>query len=228
MSQDPKELERLYGHRFEGRQEYRNRVWQVLASYFSRKFIPSDAVVLDLGCGYGEFINRVNCSAKFGMDLNPRSPQLLAPGVRFLQQDCSEEWPLPDNSLGVVFTSNFFEHLPDKQTLGATLAQAHRCLKPGGKLIAMGPNIRFVPGAHWDFWDHHLPLTERSLCEGMRSYGFAIEVCVPRFLPYTMVRSPEFPLVFLRMYLALPIFWRLLGRQFLVIGVCRKEPGSAS
>jgi predicted SAM-dependent methyltransferase len=61
--------------------------------------------------------------------------------------------------LDVIFTSNFFEHLVSKQALSQTILQAKKCLVPGGRLIAMGPNIRFVGGAYWDFWDHiwHLP-----------------------------------------------------------------------
>ena len=223
--QDPKELELIYGRRFAGWQEYRNRVWQVLIGSFFQKFIAPDASVLDLGCGYGEFINNVRCATKYGMDLNPTSARMLAPGIQFLRQDCSAPWPLADNALDVVFTSNFFEHLPDKQTLGATLTQAHRCLKPGGRLIAMGPNIKFVPGAYWDFWDHYLPLTELSLSEGLRQAGFDVVVCHPRFLPYTMVNAPEYPLIFLRIYLILPVLWRLLGRQFLVIASCPKQTG---
>ena len=227
MNQNPAELEKLYDRRFAGRQEYRNRVWQVLVDDYFSRFIPSDAAVLDLGCGYGEFINHVKCAAKYGMDLNPHTSRVLAPDVRFLQQDCSADWPLPEKSLDVVFTSNFFEHLPGKAMLGATLTQAHRCLKPGGRLIAMGPNIRFVPGAYWDFWDHFLPLTERSLSEGLRQTGFEIAECQPRFLPYTRVNAPEHPLIFLRAYLALPVFWRLFGKQFLVVAVRPKEPGSS-
>jgi SAM-dependent methyltransferase len=223
MTQDAKELETIYSQRFEGRQEYRNRVWQVLIDSFFRKFVAPDSVVLDLGCGYGEFINQIRCRTKYGMDLNPATARLLGEDVHFLQQDCSTQWPLPENSLDVVFTSNFFEHLPNKQTLGSTLEQAHRCLKPGGKLIAMGPNIRCVPGAYWDFWDHFLELTELSLSEGMQNRGFEIELCRARFLPYTMVNAPQYPLLFLRVYLALPILWSLAGKQFLVIGACRKR-----
>lgn len=40
-------------HRFAGRQEYRNRVCQVLIGSFFQKFVPPEARVLDLGCGYG-------------------------------------------------------------------------------------------------------------------------------------------------------------------------------
>jgi SAM-dependent methyltransferase len=151
------------------------------------------------------------------MDLNPRTQQHLAPEVRFLQQDCSMPWPLPDGELDLVFTSNFFEHLPDKPTLGRTLEQAFRCLKPGGRLIAMGPNIRFTGGRYWDFWDHYLPLTEASLSEGLTTRGFQIEECLPRFLPYTMVGRPRHPLWMLSLYLRLPFLWRWCGGQFLVV-----------
>ena len=63
--------------------------------------------------------------------------------VRFLQQDCSTRWPCDDQSLDVVFTSNFFEHLPSKDALKLTLEEAFRCLKPGGKLLAHGAEHPF-------------------------------------------------------------------------------------
>ena len=127
-------------------------------------------------------------------------------------------WPLPDNSLDIVFTSNFFEHLPNKECLKQTLRQAFRCLKPGGRLIAVGPNVKYLPGLHWDFFDHHTILTEASLGEVLEMIGFRVEKAVPRFLPYTMVNAPEYPLWILRLYLRLPKLWWVKGRQFLVIG----------
>ncbi len=217
MNPKPEELEQIYRTRFAANQDYRRRVWEVLTrNFFERWVRPADAV-LDLGCGYGEFINQVRCGKKFGMDLNPESPRHLAPGVAFLQQDCSQPWAVEAGSLDVIFTSNFFEHLPSKEALGATLGHAHRSLKPGGRLIALGPNIRHLPGAYWDFWDHYLPLTERSLAEGLGNRGFEIEVSHARFLPYTMVNAPQYPPIFLRLYLAVPLLWRFFGGQFLVV-----------
>jgi hypothetical protein len=119
--------------------------------------------------------------------------------------------------LDLVFTSNFFEHLPDKAALGSTLDQARRCLKSGGKLIAMGPNIKFLPGAYWDFWDHYLPLTEASMAEGLRVHGFDVLRCLDRFLPYTMAHGPQYPLILLKMYLRMPLAWRFFGKQFLAV-----------
>jgi len=211
------ELAKVYGNRFDSVRDYRRRVWQVLVKNFFQRFLSEQAAVLDLGCGYGEFINTVRAESKFGMDLNPNSRANLDASVKFLEQDCSTKWPLADGELDLVFTSNFFEHLPDKTALGRTLEQVFRCLKPGGRLIAMGPNIKFTGGRYWDFWDHYLPLTETSLSEGLVVQGFEIERCHPRFLPYTMVGARQYPLWCLTLYLRLPWLWLLKGEQFLVI-----------
>ncbi len=211
------ELARVYGNRFDARRDYRRKVWQVLVARFFQSFVPRDSSVLDLGCGYGEFINTVTAKKKWGMDLNPRAKENLAPNVTFLEQDCSAPWPLGEAELDLVFTSNFFEHLADKTALGRTLEQVFRCLKPGGRIIALGPNIKYTEGRYWDFWDHYLPLTETSLSEGLTVRGFEIEQCIARFLPYTMVGAREYPLWCVALYLRVPWLWRWKGEQFLVI-----------
>jgi SAM-dependent methyltransferase len=215
---DPEDLQRIYGARFSTNLEYRKKVWSVLIrQWFGRYIRPTDSV-LDLGCGYGEFINAVACREKYAMDLNPDASPLLASGVRFLRQDCSTRWPLGDGSLDVVFTSNFLEHLPDKAAVGRTLDEIVRCLRPGGRLVAMGPNIKHLPGEYWDFWDHYVPLSEASLREALVTRGLRVDTCVGRFLPYTMATGPRYPVAFIRAYLKLPIAWRIFGRQFLVVG----------
>ncbi len=211
------ELERGYERRFAERADYRRHVWTILTRGFFQRYVPTGATVLELGCGWGEFINQIRAARKLGMDLNPSSRARLNPDVEFLHQDCSERWPLEDGTLDTIFTSNFFEHLPDKSSLGRTLREALRCLKQGGRLICLGPNIRFLPGAYWDFWDHYLPLTDRSLTEGLELAGFRVERCLARFLPYTMARERNPPLWTLRAYLKMPLVWPLLGKQFLVV-----------
>jgi SAM-dependent methyltransferase len=122
----------------------------------------------------------------------------------------------------VVFTSNFFEHLPDKDCLKRTLRQALRCLKPGGRLIALGPNIKYLPGQYWDFFDHHVMLTELSLAEALEVEGFSIKKVIPRFLPYTLVGAPQYPVFLVRLYLMLPWLWAIKGKQFLIVAT---KPG---
>jgi len=211
------ELKLMYIRRFSGKEEYRRKVWSILVSDWFQRYIPDAGAVLDLGCGHGEFINNLKGQIRYAMDLNPDSGRHLDTDIRWLEQDCSKEWPLPDNALDLVFTSNFFEHLPHKTNLMGTLREAHRCIRPGGRLIALGPNIKYVGGAYWDFWDHHLPLTEASLVEALQTAGFKLERVVPRFLPYSMSEGPRYPLFFLRLYLRLPFAWRFFGRQFLIV-----------
>ena len=200
----PEELQRIYEHRFERNAVYRRAVWRVLIDGYFQQLVRELDTVLDLGCGYGEFISQVRCRTKYAMDLNPDASLRAGPGVHCLIQDCSTTWGVPDNTFDVIFTSNFFEHLPNKPALGRTLDEGRRCLKPDGRLIALGPNIKYLPGSYWDFWDHHVPLTELSLREAMETHGFIAERCLPRFLPYTMASGPRYPLMFLRLYLRLP------------------------
>jgi SAM-dependent methyltransferase len=211
------ELKLMYERRFSGKEEYRRKVWSVLVSDWFQRYIPDAGAVLDLGCGHGEFVNNLKGLIRYGMDLNPDSGCHLDSDIRWFQQDCSKQWPLPDNALDLVFTSNFFEHLPHKTNLLGTLIEAYRCIRPGGRLIALGPNIKYVGGAYWDFWDHHLPLTEASLIEALQTAGFKLERVVPRFLPYSMSEGPRYPLFFLRLYLRLPFAWRIFGRQFVIV-----------
>lgn len=214
---DSRELETIYERRFDEHITYRNQIWQLLTSKFFSRYISAEDCVLDLGCGYGEFINNIRCGSRYAMDMNPRAKDHLHTGIPFLEQDCSMPWELASDSLDVVFTSNFLEHLPSKSSMKSTLAEAWRCLRKGGRLMAMGPNIRFVGGAYWDFWDHHLALTDTAMAEALSVEGFHVEECVDRFLPYTMVNKRRSPLLLVRLYLDMPVFWRLWGKQFLVV-----------
>jgi SAM-dependent methyltransferase len=215
-SLDEQELQRIYSTRFEGKGDYRTKVWRVLAPYFAQ-WMPKSATVLDLGAGYCEFINNVEAATKYAMDLNPKVHQQAAPGVKVLQQDCSLPWTLGEGVLDTVFTSNFLEHLPDKAAVTTVLAQAFRCLKPGGRFIALGPNIKYLAGEYWDFFDHYVALSDMSLAEALSNGNYEVERRIPRFLPYTMSHGWQYPVWMLQMYLSLPVAWPLFGKQFLLV-----------
>ena len=68
------DLDAIYKTRFRDQGAYRQRVWSILTKYFSR-WIPSNSVVLDLGCGYCEFINQVQVCGQVRYGFEPRSPK---------------------------------------------------------------------------------------------------------------------------------------------------------
>lgn len=211
-----------YRQRFSEAGEYRNALWSVLCKDFFQRYVDPAAVLLDLGCGWGEFSNNIRADKKYAMDMNPDAVERLDADVELILQDCSQPWPLADSSLDVVFTSNFLEHLPHKSNVERTIAEVKRCLRPGGVLIALGPNVRLLPGAYWDFWDHHVQLSDRSLVELLNMNGFRVTEQHPGFLPYTMSDGSHPNLLLVKLYLRLPIFWKVLGKQFLIVANTEK------
>lgn len=210
-------LQRLYRHRFdEASREAKQRLWKVLVESFFQKYVRAADAVLDLGCGFGEFLNHVRCARRIGVDLNPEATQVLAPGIEFHPGDVCTLPKIPDASIDLVFSSNLMEHLPSKEAAEKMLQEARRVLKPGGQLLLMGPNLRFLPGEYWDFWDHKLPITDRSLAEVLGSLDFQIAELHARFLPYTTRSALPQAGWLVRLYLHLPFAWGLFGRQFLV------------
>ncbi len=213
------ELQQEYQRRFLNIAPYRRRVWRILVKSYFQTQVGTNQNILDLGCGWGEFINQVEANRKYAMDLNPDAREYLEQEIEFLHQDCSQAWPLADESLDVVFTSNFLEHLSSKESLSQTLSEAYRCIKPGGKIICLGPNLKYTGGVYWDFFDHHLPLTDASMSEILELKGFKVNTCIPQFLPYTMANGRQLPLWTVSVYLSLPLVWQFLGKQFLVIAL---------
>ena len=211
-------LQGEYRLRFSNSGQYRNDVWKILCDHYFIRFIPPEAHVLDLGSGYGEFINNINAAHKYAMDLNADAGSQLSGDTSFLHQDCSQEWQIQSNYLDVVFTSNFLEHLPDKDSVERTVSEAHRCLKKDGLIICLGPNIKYVPGEYWDFWDHFVPITDLSLSELLTMTGFCIQLKIPRFLPYSMSTGKTPPLSLVKWYLRLSFLWPFWGKQYLVVG----------
>ena len=212
------ELAKLYDARFKAiGLNKRTRVWKVLCSAYFQRLVPSDAVVLDLACGYGEFINNINAGIKLAIDLNPDAPLHLNSDVTFHLTGATDIQGIAGGSVDLVFTSNFLEHLRSKEECDLVFTQVKEVLKPGGLFVVLGPNIKFAYAEYWDYYDHYLPLSHLSLAEGLDIAGFEVERLIPRFLPYTMKnKTPAHPLL-VRAYLAFPIAWKILGKQFLVI-----------
>src|SRR3954470_14904224 len=213
------DLAALYRFRFrESERERKMQIWKTLCNSYFQRLIGDDQVVADLACGYGEFINNIKASKKYGIDLNPDAPKFLGPDVEFCACRADNIDTIASDSVDVVFTSNFLEHLKTKEECDAVLAEVRRILKASGRFVIMGPNIRYLAAEYWDFYDHYLPLSHLSLEEGLVQAGYEVESIIPRFLPYTTRSAlPQHPAL-VALYLKIPLVWRVLGKQFLVTG----------
>jgi SAM-dependent methyltransferase len=209
----------LYAARFDRRDEaFKVAVWRILWRRVFSRWVQPDDVLVDVGAGYCEFSNAAVARRRVAVDLNPRLIEYAAAGVEAHVASANRLDFLADGEADVAFSSNFFEHLPSKSALTDVLTEIRRVLRPGGLLIVMGPNVRKMPESYWDFYDHQLALSERSLAEGLVMIGFTIEEVHSGYLPATTrSRLPRWPWL-VALYLALrPLLAPLFGRQFLVL-----------
>jgi hypothetical protein len=87
--------------------------------------------------------------------------------------------------------------------------------------MVLQPNIRLTGPAYWDFVDHKVALTEKSLVEAAELAGFQTEVLIKRFLPYTTKGRLPVSRTLAAVYLRVPPAWRVFGKQTLYVGSAR-------
>jgi hypothetical protein len=99
----------------------------------------------------------------------------------------------------------------------------HRSLKPGGKIAIMGPNFRFCANEYFDFADHLLPLSDRTIEEHLAAVDLTCEEVIPKFLPLSFRSQRISHSIFVRVYLKLPILWKFFGKQFFIVATRPKN-----
>ena len=210
--------QRLYRERFPERdREQKTRIWKVLCQDFFQRYIRPGSSVVDIGAGYCDFINHIQAAEKIALDVNPDTRLHALDTVRVCGDSVFDMHSIPDGSVDACFLSNFLEHMLSKDDVLKVLCECERILSANGRILILQPNIKYVGGAYWDFFDHHIPLTEASLEEALALAGFSVSTCIPRFLPYTTRSSlPQHPLL-VRLYLMVPWAWRFLGQQTFIV-----------
>jgi SAM-dependent methyltransferase len=208
--------ERMYAWRFHDvDQRRRQAVWQEIARYIHLK-MGAPARVLDPAAGRGEFITAVPAAERWGVDLIGHGVPESA-GVKMIITDIMTA-DIPSDYFGGVFVSNFLEHLADQNAVATVLGKLYSSLEPGGRIAIIGPNFRYCTREYFDCADHTVILSHIAVTEHLYAAGFDVTAVSAQFLPYSFRGLlPPSP-VLTRIYLRTPALWRLLGKQFLVLG----------
>jgi SAM-dependent methyltransferase len=196
----------------------RDVLWRTLCQhYFSKLISPTDCVV-ELGAGYGTFINNVTARRRIALDAWPGVAGHLAPGVEAQVGDVSDLSFLAPQSVNFVFASNLFEHVT-QDAFACVLQQLRTVLAPGGTLNILQPNYYYAYREYFDDYTHRTVYSHTGLCDFLEGHGFDVIECRKRFLPLTLKsRLPVSPAL-IRLYLASP--WKLAGKQMLVRAAVR-------
>jgi len=207
-------VDKIYQRRFSDT-EKRQVLWSILVNDFFQKLISSKDTVLDIPCGYGEFINNIVCANKYAIDINPDSKTFLNKDIKFLKAS-STKIPLQNKSIDKVFVSNFFEHI-NHEDIEKTVLEVKRILKDGGNIMILQPNIRFASKNYWMFFDHITPIDDRALEEIFIIHGFKLKKRILKFLPFsTQSKYPIIPFL-VKLYIHMPLVWKIFGQQTFMV-----------
>jgi SAM-dependent methyltransferase len=193
----------------------RRMLWQTLVAHVFQKEISPDAVVLDLGAGYGEFINAVKARRRLAVDLWPGMLEHLDKGVEGLVAGISQLDGVEDNSIDYVFSSNCFEHVSQEE-LVRSLAVLRKKMKPGATMTIVQPNFKYCYREYFDDYTHVAVYTSQGLSDLLTANGFQMVRCVPRFMPFTLKSRLLVHPLLIRLYLASP-FKPLAGQMLISV-----------
>jgi SAM-dependent methyltransferase len=191
----------------------RQTLWKALWRFHFRHVVAPDACVLDLGAGYGDFINTVVARRRIAVDLWPGLAEHAEAGVETIVAPVTDLSAVAAGSVDLVFASNLFEHLT-QEALVAALAEVRRVLGPGGGLTILQPNYRYAYREYFDDYTHVAVYSHVSLADLLRAHGWEVTDVRPRFLPLTVKSGlPVWP-VLIAAYLRSPI--KPMGKQMLI------------
>lgn len=191
----------------------REVLWETLCKHYFNRLIGSEDHVLELGAGYGYFINNVRCRRRSAIDLWEGLRERAHPGVATRIGPVTDLGFVEDRSVDFVFASNLFEHIsmPD---LVKVLGEVRRVLRPNGTLNLLQPNYRKCFREYFDDFTHVTVFSDISLCDFLETQGFTVTDCKPGFLPLTVKSRIPISRLGIRLYLLSP--WKPWGKQMLV------------
>lgn len=160
------------------REDIKTRAEQYLATFRGAGIKAGDGLILDLGCGRGEWLEVLseNGYACRGVDMNGvMVSEALARDLDVVEQDAVVFLrSLGNESVSAVTSMHLVEHL-SYEVLIRLLDEALRVLRPGGVLILETPNPEnLTVGSYWFYMDptHRNPIPPPLLQWVVEARGF--------------------------------------------------------
>ncbi|HLD98627.1 MAG TPA: class I SAM-dependent methyltransferase [Bdellovibrionota bacterium] len=199
----------------------RELVWRVLGRYFQDRF-QIKGKILDLGCGYGQFIKNLASETRYAFDIDPGFAKYLDESIQFRSGKLSElPTSFETDRFDWVLISNFLEHL-ERGQISALFADLKRIMNSGGQMLILMPNYSRCSKEYFDDFTHVTPISGNALKDWLTSFGFEITFFHPGFMPFS-VKDSRLPITefLIKAWLASPV--KPGGKQLLLIA--RKPAG---
>jgi len=123
-----------------GRPSYVWRSGQERRLALIRRYVNLEgARILDVGCGIGTYVRRLRDLSEhvYGIDIDEQRVRRGSLSLPNLALAAGEHMPFPNDSFDVIMLHEVIEHVSDD---AATLREACRVARPGGKVVVYAPN----------------------------------------------------------------------------------------
>jgi SAM-dependent methyltransferase len=188
-------------------------VWESLWRFHFCKLISPDDCVLDLGCGYGNFINNVIARHRIAVDSWEGFIKYVDSDVERVVGSVTDLDFIENGVVDFAFASNLFEHI-SQDAFARVLEILRVKLAANGTLKILQPNYRYAYKEYFDDYTHVSAFSHISIADFLETNGFDVLEIRPRFLPLTVKsRLPISPCL-IKAYLASPI--KPLAKQMLI------------
>jgi len=193
--------------------ERRETLWRVLWESVFRSWISPQDSVLELGAGYGHFINQVVARRRIALDMWEGFGKFLKPGIEAQVGPVTDLSFLGPKSVDFAFASNLFEHITHED-LAEVLRQLRESLTERGTLNIVQPNYFYCYREYFDDYTHKTIYSHTAMSDFLEAHGFEVFDVRPKFLPLTIKSRLPVSAFLIRMYLLSP--WKVMGKQMLI------------
>lgn len=114
---------------------------------FFRHLANTDAAILDVGCGAGEFIHLLQQRGYknlYGVEIDDTLLDMAAGTISDVRKASATALPYEDGSFDCVYMFNVMHHLQDVAEYEQALAEMTRCVRDGGRIILVEPCHLFL------------------------------------------------------------------------------------
>ena len=163
---------------------------QLIKYLIERNNLKENQKILELGCGRGDFIIEFKKKGleSYGVDLSDFSKNFF-PELNFNKVDMTKDkLPFEDNFFDVIYSKSFIEHFYHPEKI---FEEAYRVLKPGGLIITLTPEWRYIYKSFYDDFTHRVPFTNESLQDIHKINNFTV-LSVESFIQLPILFNKNF------------------------------------
>jgi SAM-dependent methyltransferase len=147
---------------------------QIIRAELDQLPLPSDAQILDAGCGSGRTLQELaDYGTVAGLELSPDAAEVArGRGLGEVQVGRVEELPWPSDNFDLITCLDVIEHVPDDRV---ALRELRRVSKPGGWLLVTVPAYQWLWSYHDVANEHYRRYERATLHAAVTGAGWRVE-----------------------------------------------------